>query len=461
MNKKIRSFVLAFIMVSVVLLSSQFLVLSVPSAVAAAPTDSSIRTAPIGSTGVPSAGHNFTFVSNFEDMKLDGWTVVSGSTPTVVTSPNYSGEPVLNSSANSGSQVDYATKGFKLGQSAISFEVAMNAGSGTKGYFGIGSSDSTFVAVVGVVDGKVYAGASLSSLKEIEAVPKNTAYPKGWVYIIADIVLTSGKWTMQVYIDQTYTINTNINVPNAGKYTGALIETDRGTIYYTDIIVSTYQMAINISGYNNMEGYGQGSDLYVRLLPAYNNLTAVMTLTKWSVPQSGILSFQINAMNFTGTTQNTCVGFFQLGMSLDQSGQISPWYVPGVDCEAQGFVNQVSTPPGTQLVLSILFKPSSHEITFIENDITISKKYEVSIPYNGGAFYAAYTQMEFQPCCNSYKINDYKLSGSIFGLEITTTSGKTMQLPASYMTPFELDTPTSWLLEYYQGTPAGYNESSI
>lgn len=460
MNHSRRAFFLSMFAVAAVLLSSQFLGSAVPFGATSGLTSSPPRIEPIGSTGAVAASHGFTFVSNFENLKLDGWTRVSGATPTVVTSPNYIGEPVLNSSASNGNQVDYATKGFKLAQSQISFEVAMNAGSSTEGYFGIGSSSSNFVALVGVVDGIVYAGNNLTSLQKIGAVPEGTAYPAGWVYMIADITSSHDQWSMVVYVDQTYTANATISVPNVGKYTGALIETTSGTIYYSDITVSTYQMAINISGYNNMEGYGQGSDLYVKLLPAYNNLTAVMTLNSWSVPQAGILSFQINAMNYTGTTQSTCVGFFQLGMWLGQ-GYIEPWYVPGVDCEPSFFTSQLKTPQGTELVLSVLFQPSKHQILFIENDVTISKKFEKAIPYDGGAFYGAYTQMEFQPCCASYPIGDYKLQGSIFGLQITTMKGKTMQLPANYMVPFVLDAPSSWVLEYYQSTPAGYNESSI
>jgi hypothetical protein len=73
-----------------------------------------------------------------------------------------------------------------------------------------------------------------------------------------------------------------------------------------------------------MEGYGQGSGLVVGLLPAYSNLTAQMNLHSWSVPQNDILSFQINAMNLTGTTVSTCHGFFQLGVDLDPLGRIAP-----------------------------------------------------------------------------------------------------------------------------------------
>jgi hypothetical protein len=462
MKKSGKPLVLPLVIFTI-FIASQLLVVSLPSTAGytASTTPSPFRTMPIGLASTSNANHPFAFVSNFENMKLDGWTKVSGSTPVVVSSPNYSGEPSLKSSATKGSQVDYANSQFKLGQSQLSFEVAINVAAGAKAYFGIGSSTTNFVAVIGVANGYVYGGSSLTKLQKIGAIPSGTAYPSGWVYIVTDITQSNGKWVMAVYVDQTNTPNANINVPNLGSYTGALIETQGGNAYYSDITVSTYQMAITISGYNNMEGYGQGSALLVKLLPSYNNLTAVMTLNKWSVPQSGILSFQINAMNYTGTTQSTCVGFFQLGMWLGQNGQIEPWYVPGENCEANFFTGPISTPQGTHLVLSIIFKPSSHEIEFKEVDTSISKTYETTIYYGGGAFYGAYTQMEFQPCCASYPIKDYKLQGSIFGLQITKTDGKTIPLPASYMVPFVLDAPTTWQLQYYRSSQAGYHESSI
>jgi hypothetical protein len=407
----------------------------------------------------------FAFISNFEDLSLDGWTAVKGATPTIVTTPNYSGEPALSSVAGRGPQTDYTNSNFVTGQVALSFQVAINARSGTSGYIGLASSDKRLVAVVGVNDSKVYGGKDLSSLKEIETVPANTAYPNGWVYIIADVSQgTSGKWTMQVFVDATQSVAMSFSVPKAGNYNGALIETTKGTVYYTNIIFSTYQIANLVNGYNNMQGYGQrvSSAGIVQLLPNYNNYTAIMTLNNWTIPQSGILSFQINALNTTAseTTGGTCVGFFQLGMDIDQNGQIDPWYVPGIDCEANSFVGDFSTPQNSVIILSVLFLSSSHKIEFKEVDTTISKTMEATIPYYGDAFVGAYTQMEFQPCCNAYPITKYGLHGSLTDMQITPVGGSPEPLNSTYMIPFNLDTPPTWDLTYYQNSAAGYVENN-
>ncbi len=250
-------------------------------------------------------------------MTLEDWQGIQGNSPVIVTTPNYSGEPSLQSQSLGGVQIDYANRGFVDGLQSLSFQVAIDAvNSSSEGYFGLVSgypSALVPVAVVGVRDGMVVAGRNIKGAYPIEAIPKATSYPADWVILIANINYnqTTG-WIMQVFVDQTEVISTNVTVPQAGSYSGALIETTYGTVYYTNIVVTTFPIAMVIPGYNNMEGYGQGSGLNVNLLPAYSNLTATMTLDDWSVPQDNTLSFQINTMNYTGTTQSTCVGFFQL-----------------------------------------------------------------------------------------------------------------------------------------------------
>jgi hypothetical protein len=338
----------------------------------------------------------------------------------------------------------------------------MNSSSGSSGFIGLASSSKSFVALVGVVNGTVVAGASLNSLKTIEAVPKGTAYPAGWVYIIADLNGTKSSWTMQVFVDETQAVSKQVDVPNAGSYAGALIDTTSGTTYYTNFIATTFQIANLVPGYHPMQGYGGrvASAQIVRLLPAYTNLTAVMTLKSFSVPESDILSFQINAQNKTGATQNTCVGFFQLGLFLDSSkGYIDPWYVPNGNCEPFSFPqgSTLHVPKGEKIILSIVFEPSSHQILFQEVYPSIHKTLSQTISYSDGDFYSAYTQMEFQPS-SSYPITEYKLSGSIFGIQITQASGLKEYLPAIYMMPFNLDAPTTWDVHYYVNSTAGYVE---
>ncbi len=422
------------------------------------------RMAPAGSTS-----GMFAFVSNFEDGQLDGWSALSGSA-SISTKTTYSGEPSLKSSASAGtSQTDVANQGFVVGAASISFQVAMS-GSGT-GYFGLGASGSP-VAVVGISNGRVQAGPDLGHLLDLGPIPTGTGYPAGWVYLLASMSSSSSKsgagWVMQVFIDRTDQVAATVGVSSAGSYNQALIETTSGTVYYTDIVVSTYQIPTYLPGYNNMEGYGQGSGLNVNLLPAYNSLTAEMSLQSWSTPQVGILSFQINAMNYYGATRSTCGGFFQLGIDLNPSGYIAPWYVPGKNCIAHYFLNSnsphiqqgIPTPAPTHLVLSIVYQETAKQIVFTIRDTTTAQTFSASIPYSGDPFYGMYTQLEFQPCCNTSPIQDYQFSGSVYDIKITTLAGGTQGLNSSYMLPFVLDAPPAWNFGYYQDSALGYQQVS-
>ena len=462
MNRRTKA-VLSIAVCSVFLLSVPAVPISDSALVSLEQTVSSASLTPTSfGAATPLTSHPFDFVSNFEDEKLDGWKTVTGTAPKVVSSPSYSGEPSLWSSNVTGPQIDRASQGFQTGQPTLSFQVAIDAPTGSSGFFGLGNGSRAFVAVVGVQEGKVVAGPNPGKLKAVEAVPKGTAYPAGWVYISTIVSEGTSPRTMEVFVDGSSSIAAKITVPKAAGYTGALIKTTDGVVDYSNIVVSTYEIPIYIPGYNNMEGYGQGSGLLVSLLPAYDNYTATMTLHNWSVPQSNILSFQINAMNYTGSTTSTCTGFFQLGLDLNPDGTIAPWWVPGVNCEAHYFAGTagVSTPAGSVLVLHILFDSSAKVIQFEIDDTTIGTTWSHNLPYSGGAFYAAYTQMEFQPCCNSSPIGDYKLDGSLTQMQITPVGGTAEDLPASYMLPFLLDAPSSWDYGYYQNSSAGYTEIS-
>ena len=228
-------------------------------------------------------------MSNFEDGELDGWTSVFGTTPMVVSSPSYSGEPALFSAAGSAPQIDIARRGFVTGDPLVSFQVAMEAASGS-GYFGLGEQ-RTPVAVVGVSKGEVMAGGSLGSLQPIEPVPRDTAYPQGWTYLTANVNDTDKGWVMDVFVDNTNTTAFTVNVPAASGYSDAIIETASGGVLYSDIVVASVPIPTYLLGYNNMEGYGQGSGDIVNFLPAFSGLTAQMTLSSWKIPQEGILSF--------------------------------------------------------------------------------------------------------------------------------------------------------------------------
>ena len=410
----------------------------------------------------------FAFVSNFEDGSLDGWTGLAGSTPSVTTKITYFGEPSLKSSASGGAQISAASQGFVTGDGFVSFQVALNSGKDA-GYFGLADAGNAFVAVVGVSHGEVWAGGTLASLSDVGPAPAGTVYPAGWVYLSANVYNTGTKtpnWVMDLYVDRSDMIAATLSVPNASNYAEALLETTSGTAYYSDIVVTTYEIPINIPGYNNMEGYGQGSGLLVQLLPAYTKLTAEMTLNSWDVPQDGILSFQINAMNLYGTTRSTCQGFFQLGIDLDSSGTIAPWFVPGKNCFAHYFlpsmnpavVPGVPSPFGTHLVLTILDDVANNSVVFTIVDTTIGQTWQASIPYGGTLFYGMYTQIEWQPCCSNFPIEDYQFSGVLYNEAITTTTGAVQGLSSSYMLPFTLDAPPQWSLTYYQDSILGYDQ---
>lgn len=263
---------------------------------------------------------------------------------------------------------------------------------------------------------------------------------------------------MQVFVDRTDVIAANYSVPRAEAYTGALIETTKGIAYFTDIIVTTNQITIYMPRYN-MEGYGQGSALVVKLLPSYTTLSATMKLNSWSVPQSNQLSFQINAMNSTGALKNTCRGFFQLGVDLNRNGRIEPWYVPGVNCESTYFDTGkgIATPPNSVFNLTITETPNS--IEFLIYDVNTSQLFTQTIPYNGAPFYATYTQLEFQANAK-FSISQFQFQGSLFDMHIFTTSSRDDYLGANYMLPFVLDTPPTWNFNYYVTSTTGYNQTS-
>ena len=424
--------------------------------------------APRGAAPAQGTAGTFAFTATFEDGMLDGFTSLTGLAPKVTTKTTYYDEPALQSSARAGTQTDVATEGFIPGQSFVSFQVALRA-TGGAGFFGLSDASNGYVAVVGVSGTTLWAGSSLSTLADVGAVPSGTAFPDGWVYLSANVYNAGKKspdWVMDLFVDRSDSIAATLSVPNAAAYAGALITTTTGVAYYTDIVATTYQIPTYLPGYNNMEGYGQGSGLIVQLLPAYTTLSAEMTLTSWDVPQEGILSFQINAMNEYGTTRSTCQGFFQLGIDLNPDGTISPWYVPGKNCIAHYFLSSnnpairpgVASPAGTHLILTILDDTSSKSIAFTIVDTTIGQTWQASIPYSGTLFYGMYTQLEWQPCCSNFPIGAYQFQGILYNEQITTSTGQVRPLTADYMLPFTLDAPPQWSLTWYQDATLGYDQ---
>jgi hypothetical protein len=449
--------------------------LTLAAGVSAAPT--SLHNVREGPLVLPGSG-SFAFVSNFEDFSTDGWQAVQG-TAKVVNNPTYNGEPALKSSATTkAAQVDLTvnspTQQIVPGGSFVSFQVVLKAGSVGTGFFGLADSSGAPLATIGIGGGYVWAASGSGVAQKVEPIPSGTAQPSGWVYVTANVYNASSAndpsagWTMQVFVDRTDVVAATIAVPSAGSYATGIMMTTHGTVYYSNAIITSADIPTYLPGYNNMDGYGQGSGLEVALLPAFTLLTADMTLTSWNTPQLGILSFQINAMNYYGTTRNSCVGFFQLGVDLDPNGTIAPWYVPGVNCFAHYFLTSsnpavqsgVATPPGSHLTLTISDVPAMNAIVFQIVDHTIRRTWSATVPYSGTEFYGSYTQIEWQPCCSNFPISDYYLDGTLYHMAISGGS-VTGSVPLSqpYMIPFILDAPPSWNFNYYVNPPyAGYEQ---
>jgi len=411
----------------------------------------------------------FAFVSEFTSggtYSDYGWIAAGNPMPVIQNKVNYFGEPSLEVFKNT---YVYSFENVTTGLNSISFQAAVFA-QNSKATISIINSKNQQVASVSIYKNQIFAGYSGVESYYGNA-PSNTVYPDGWVFIMANIYNSSKNnafsWTMQLFVDRTDTVFANISVPLAYQYSGIELSSSLGNSYFTDIIFTSYQIPVYYPGYNPMEGYGQGSGLLVSLLPPFTVIHANMVLNNWSVPENGILSFQINAMNYYGTTRSTCVGFFQLGVDLDMNNHIAPWYVPGKNCVAHYFINSSSpaigsgfySPNGTRLSLTIAYITQEKEIFFQIIDYSVSGNlmyWNATIPYNGTEFYGAYTQLEFQPS-SSYPIQQYYFSGSLYN--ITVGDGITqVPLSNSYMLPFELNAPITWSLTYYGSAENGYNQ---
>jgi hypothetical protein len=446
--------------------------LAAPSgfAVSAAGAVPALGLRPLASVAAPAGGRaGFAFVANFEDLRSDGFHALAGSAH-VATSPSYGGEPVLRGSGNrSAPQIEVARTGLHLGEHLVSFQAAVDVGHGT-GFVGLWNATGP-VAVVGLRGAEVLAGSSPTTARRVGTVPTDKVQPSGWVMLWGEVERNgtgaSAPWLLSVYADQTSApLATNLSVPSAGTYHQALLETTGGTVAYSDVVFESQPIAITIPGYNPMDGYGQGSGSVVESLPSYTQLNATETLRNWSSPERGILSFQVNAMNSTGTRRSTCGGFFQLGVDLEPAGRIAPWYVPGKGCHPNYFGHAAgwagfASPNGTVLQLSILDEPASAAIVFRIIDLSVtgaSRTWTATVHYAGGPFLSTYTQIEWQPV-SRFSIHDYPLNATFSNLTISGGNlTSPMPLPASYMVPFALDVPTAWEMGFYRDATSGYDQ---
>ncbi|MEM0134343.1 MAG: hypothetical protein QXU18_03835 [Thermoplasmatales archaeon] len=407
----------------------------------------------------------FTSGGNFSDY---GWLMLNGSfAPPIVSSKNYYGEPSL---AMSGGTTLYSQKGIVRGDQSLSFQFAINAEDGN-GAFIITNASRGGIASISVNGGTVSVGAPGTD----SAFSANTStYPSnnGWMLISGNLFnYRSGNessWRLQVFVDNTSTVFANISAPQGYSYAGIEISSSNGTVYFTNIIFTSYRIPVFLPGYNNMEGYGQGSGALVSLLTPFTILHANFLLYNWSVTRYSTLSFQINAMNLNAAENQTANGFFQLGVDLDPNGKIAPWYVGNDRAIAIYFKNHpspdfmpgFSTPNGTVLGLTIQYVPLKAEILFQIIDYSVSNQYKywnVSIPYAGTEFYAAYTQMETS-YMNGSQLNDYRFNGTMFNISYGSSISSMVPLNSTYMLPFSINAPASWSLTYYSDQTAGYEQ---
>lgn len=418
---------------------------------------------------------SFAYVSEFTsggNYNSYGWNLISGKSPRIAVNGGYFGEPYLNMK-----QEAYliSTENVTPGDQFVSFQFAANSQSGTP-VFSIINGNGKSVAAVEISGNTVYAGANPESLQQYGTIPSGGVYSNGWAYITANVMNTTSthsktvSWSMQLFVDGSSKIFANVSVPHAYQYIGLMIGSVSGSAEITNIVFSSYEIPIYIPGYNPMEGYGQGSGLLVNLLSPFTVLHANMVINNWNVPEVGILSYQINAMNYYGTTTSSCVGFFQLGIDLNPNGTISPWYVPGVNCFAHYFLNSMNpavqpgfkTPNGSILTLNIIDQPANKTMLFQIIDQSVStasgdRYWNATIAYNGTEFYGTYTQLEFQPS-SAYPISDYYFNGSLYNMGYGNSLADLTPLNNSYMLPFVLDAPPTWSLTYYGSNTAGYNQ---
>lgn len=393
--------------------------------------------------------------------------MVSGtSNPSITNDPNYYGEPSL--SVPGGTSV-FSGKDVIKGDSAVSFQFAVDA-NGSKGIFEITSSDGGYVASISIIEGNVNVSTFSSDGILASETSGNLSGANTWTLVSGNLFNynnSSGSgWRLQLFVDNTSYVFANISAPIGYSYDGIEMASSNGTTYFTNIIFSTYRMSLFLPGYNNMEGYGQGSGAVVKLLNPFYVLHANFILYNWSVERYSTLSFQINAMNLYGAEHQTSKGFFQLGIDLDPNGKIAPWYVANNNAIAVYFSNHPSpdfmpgfqTPNGTVLGLTIQYDPHTGLIEFQIVDYSVNNQYRywnTSVAYDGSPFYAAYTQIETS-AMNSTQMVGYRFNGSMYNLSYGSNESTMIQFNSSYMLPFSIDAPSIWSLTYYDDSTAGY-----
>ncbi len=419
-------------------------------------------------TTAPPKG-SFEFVSEFssgENFSNYGWlstTSISGSF--ITDQPNYFGEPSL--AVGNGSTL-LSNRNITGGDQSVSFQFAVYARNGS-GTFAITNYSGEGVLSI-LVSGTNISINALGSSSNIErSISVGSIVDNGWILVTGNLFVTNQTdWTAQLFVGKTISVFANISVPFGGSYAGIKLNTSKGVVYFTNIIFTSYRMAVFLPGYNNMEGYGQGSGFLVNLLHPFTVLHSDFNLSNWSVPTYATLSFQMNAMNLSGAENQTANGFFQLGIDLDPNGRIAPWYVGGKYAIATYFKNHPSsdfmpgftTPNNTALGLTIQYLPSEKLVLFQIVDYTVTgemRYWNASVPYDGPEFCSAYTQIETSSMSAS-QLSEYRFNGSMSNISYGSDITNLIPFNNSYMLPFSVDTPSTWSLTYYNDGMSGYRQ---
>lgn len=407
----------------------------------------------------------FNVTSSYEDY---GWSLVDGTPPPPVSgTPNYYGEPSL--AIQNGTTL-FSSRNVVTGDKLVSFQFAINSSNGN-GSFSITNATGSKIATMSE-NNTTFSVSVPDGTPAISAdIPPSYSH-QGWTVVTGNLFnYSSGNvtgWRLQVFVDNTTTLFANVSDPSGYSYSGIEISASRGMVYFTNIIFTSYRLALFIPGYNNMEGYGQGSGALVSLLQPFTILHANFLLYNWSVARYSTLSFQINALNLTAAETQTAEGFFQLGVDLDPNGRIAPWYVPGKNAIAIYYNNHpnpdympgFNTPNNTLLGLTIQYLPQDQRIFFQIIDYSVNNQYRfwnTSIYYNGPEFYATYTQLETSSM-NGTQLNEYRFNGTMFDLSYGSSILDMIPLNSSYMLPFSIDSPGTWSLTYYSDATSGYRQ---
>jgi hypothetical protein len=432
---------------------------------------------PISSSGSDQAvvpvsplSSSFDYVSLFNsgtNIADYGWNLESGTKiPPITGNPSFMGEASLSLAAGTVVATD---RNVVPNDPVVSFQFAVDSAIGA-GMFAVTNSSGRIIASVSVSGDLVSVSSFAGHVARI--FQGGLEEMQTWLLITGNLVnlgsFLEPSWMLQVFVDGTSNVFANLSAPYGNTYSGIELASLSGTVYFSDIIFASYEIGRNIPGYNVMEGYGEGSGSLASLLPPFDIISADIVLDNWSSVQYDTFSIQINVMNYTGATNPTSNGFFQLGIDLDPGGVIAPWHVNGKDAIAEYYPENVNnyfmpgfkTPCKSIIQMTIYYEMEKRTILFqiVDENITGNERWwNASMEYDGPPFCAAYTQLEISGFTPS-GINSFSFNGSISNVSFGTLPSGLEPLNSYYMTPYMINTPNSWQMGFYDDKSSSYFE---